>query len=73
MNNLAVENLKAQWTIYVYFKPRGRFYCLFIDFLEAFDRVSHLLLFHRLIITDIHGEFLKILKSMYSQLFACVS
>ena len=54
-------------------KPRGRCYCLFIAFSKAFDRVPHLLLFHRLITADIHGNFLKILKSMYSQLFACVS
>ena len=72
---------KTTYTVYVLqaiiskclCKPRGRFYCLFIDFSKAFDRVPHLLLFHRLITTDTHGKFLKILRSMYSQLFACVS
>ena len=53
-------------------KPGGRFYCLFIDFSKAFDRIQHKQLFHSLANKGIHGKFLNILKSMYGILSACV-
>ena len=53
-------------------KPGGRFYCLFIDFSKAFDRIQHKQLFHSLANKGIHGKFLTILKSMYGKLSVCV-
>ena len=54
-------------------KQGGRFYCIYIDFSKAFDRVPHMLLFHKLVNTGIHGKFLTVLKSMYSKLSACIN
>ena len=51
----------------------GRFYCLFIDFSKAFDRINHTLLFYELCKNGVHGKFFNILKSMYSKLTACVN
>ena len=53
-------------------KEGGRFYCLFIDFSKAFDRIQHNQLFRSLASKGIHGKFLKILQSMYGKLSACV-
>ena len=53
-------------------RPDGRFYCLYIDFSKAFDRIQHKILFHSLANKGIHGKFLNILKSMYGRLSACV-
>ena len=53
-------------------KEGGRFYCLFIDFSKAFDRIQHNQLFRSLAKKGIHGNFLNILKSMYGKLSACV-
>ena len=54
-------------------KPGGRLYCLFIDFSKAFDRVPHLLLFHRLLLSGTHGSFIAVIRSMYTKLSACVN
>ena len=53
-------------------RPGGRFYCLYIDFSKAFDRIQHKILFHSLANKGIHGKFLNILKSMYGRLSACI-
>jgi len=53
-------------------KPNGRMYCAFIDFTKAFDSVSHDFLFYKLIIDGVHGNFLHVIKSMYSKLESCV-
>lgn len=53
-------------------KPGGRFYCLYVDFSKAFDRIEHQKLFHSLASKGIHGKFLDILRSMYGRLSACV-
>ena len=50
----------------------GRFYCLFIDFSKACDRINHDVLWHSLRNKGIHGNFLRILQSMYGRLSAYV-
>ena len=50
----------------------GRFYCLFIDFAQAFDTVDHIKLFESLERKSVRGKFLTILQSMYSNLRSCV-
>ena len=53
-------------------KKGGRFYCLYVDFRKAFDKINHSKLFEALERKGIHGHFLRILKSMYSCLESCV-
>jgi len=53
-------------------KPNGRVYCAYIDFSKAFDSVSHDHLFFKLIQDGVHGKFLSIMMSMYSQLKSCI-
>ena len=53
-------------------KKGGRFYCIFVDFSSAFDRVPHNLLWYKLINIGIHGKMLSVLRAMYSNLKSCV-
>ncbi|MCG7892781.1 MAG: reverse transcriptase family protein, partial [Candidatus Thiodiazotropha endolucinida] len=55
-------------------RPRGRFYCIFVDFKRAFDSIQHANLWLSLERKGIseNSKFLKIFKSMYSQLKSCV-
>ena len=55
-------------------RERGRFYCIFIDFKRAFDSIPHSKLWDSLQRKGINEncKFLKIFKSMYSQLKSCV-
>ena len=50
----------------------GRFYCLFVDFSKAFDRIDHKILINSLIKKGFHGKILKLLIAMYSNLCYCV-
>ena len=53
-------------------KQGGRFYCLFVDFSKAFDRIAHKTLINSLIKKGFHGKMLKLLIAMYSNLCSCV-
>ena len=55
-------------------RPKGRFYCIFIDFKRAFDSIPHSKLWDSLQRQGINenSKFMKIFKSMYSQLKSCV-
>ena len=53
-------------------KKGGRFYCLFVDFSKAFDRVNHVELINSLIRKGVHGKFLNLLISMYGSLCTCI-
>ena len=53
-------------------KQGGRFYCLYVDFSKAFDKINHRIMFSALEKKGIHGNFLRVLKSMYSCLTTCV-
>ena len=56
-------------TINVKKKP---LYVCFIDFKKAFDKVSHALLWQKLVNYGIDGKFINIIKSMYSKVKSCV-
>ncbi len=53
-------------------RPRGRFYCIFIDFSKAFDSIQHNILWNGLQRKSIDGKILTVLKSMYNKLKSCV-
>ena len=55
-------------------RPRGRFYCIFVDFRRAFDSIPHDKIWDSLKRKGINenGKFLKIFRSMYNQLKSCV-
>ena len=47
-------------------------FACFVDFKKAFDKVSHSLLWSKLIQIGIGGRFLNLLKAMYSEVKSCV-
>ena len=49
-----------------------RLYCCFIDYIKAFDSVSHVELWLQLVRSGITGKLLNAIKSMYSKLKSCV-
>ena len=53
-------------------RPKGRFYCAFVDFSTAFDCIQHNLLFYALVKKGVHGNFIKVIQSMYKSLKSCV-
>ena len=53
-------------------KQGGRFYCLYVDFRNAFDKVNHSSLFECLKRLCIHGKSLRTLIGMYSKILSCV-
>ncbi len=53
-------------------KQGGRFYCLYVDFSKAFDRIQHDKLWESLQAKGIGGKYLRALISMYRSLSACV-
>jgi len=53
-------------------KPKGRFYCTYVDFLRAFDSIPHAHLWYRLVENGIHGKLLHVLQYMYYQLTFCI-
>ena len=56
-----------------YFSKEGEsFYCLFVDFSQAFDRIDHETLINSLIRKGMHGKMLKLLIAMYKNLCSCV-
>ena len=54
------------------FHLKSRFYCAFIDYEKAFDRVHHYSLFYKLAKTGMRGKFLSSLYSMYTHVKAAV-
>jgi len=53
-------------------KKCGRFYCIYVDFRKEFDKINHNRLFVSLENKGIHGQFMLILKSLYSNLRSSV-
>ena len=54
-------------------KKHGRFYCIYVDFSKAFDRVPHMYLFARLLKNGLHGNIINVLRSMYSKILSTVN
>ena len=50
-----------------------RLYCCFVDYVKAFDSVSHYILWQTLLKCGISGNLLILIKSMYSKLKTCVT
>ena len=50
----------------------GRFYCLYIDFSKAFDKINHDKLFESLQSKGVNGKFIRTLVNMYKNLQSCV-
>ena len=49
-----------------------RFFCCFVDYLNAFDYVDRLCLLYKIAKLGIKGKLLSILKSMYSCVRTCI-
>jgi hypothetical protein len=49
-----------------------RLYCCFVDYVKAFDSVSHYILWQKLLKCGISGNLLILINSMYSKLKTCV-
>ena len=50
----------------------GNFYVAYVDFSKAFDTVQHPILWNILLSSGVKGRMIRILKSMYSTIKACV-
>ena len=53
-------------------RKKGKFYCCFVDFSNAFDTVNRKHLIHCLNQNGSHGKLLKIIRSIYEQVEAAV-
>ena len=53
-------------------KPKGRFYCAFVDFRKAFDYVDRKRLLYLSVSKGCHGKLSILCKNMYSSVKACV-
>ena len=53
-------------------KQGKRLYCCFIDYVKAFDSVSHFKLWLKLAKCGVTGKFLNLIKTMYSKLKSSV-
>ena len=58
--------------IYNILRKGKRLYCCFIDYIKAFDSVSHVKIWLPLVRSGITGKLLNVIKSMYSKLISCV-
>jgi hypothetical protein len=53
-------------------RKRGRLYILYVDFSKAFDCIQHDILWFILLKSGCHGNFMNIIRDMYSKLSSCV-
>ena len=69
-------NSRPQSTLYACVEKcmlrNGKFYVAYVDFSKAFDTVQHPILWNILLRAGVKGRIIKILKSMYSTITACV-
>ena len=56
----------------LYLFGRERVYCAFIDYRKAFDIVDRTSLWNKLLLSDINGNFFKVVNNMYTQAKSCV-
>ena len=47
-------------------RPGGRFYCVYIDFRKAFDKINHDVLFKSLLSKGVKGKFYRFFTSKFS-------
>ena len=67
----AIDNVFCLQTMVQTYLSRtgGRFYCLYVDFKKAFDKIK---LFESILSKGVDGNFLNMLYEMYSNLKSCV-
>ena len=58
--------------ISIFLNAKKKLFCCFVDYKKAFDSVNRFKLFFKLARSGITGKFLKIVKSLYSDVKACV-
>ena len=61
-----------QSLILEFLSKKKKLYCCFVDYQKAFDSVSHVQLWRRLVKLGITGKLLNVVKSMYRQIKSCV-
>ena len=61
-----------QLIIELYQSVHKRVYCVFIGYRKAFDYVSSHLLWQKLLMYDINGKFLNVIKNMYMKAKSCI-
>lgn len=66
-----IFNLQALGQKYLSRKG-GRFYAMYVDFSKAFDRIPHKMLLYQMLKRGMHGQIIKVIRSMYSQLKSCI-
>ena len=70
------EKLTLQQTTYLLWtlvlKSICKFFVAYVDFSQVFDTVQHPILWNILLGAGVKGRMIKILKSMYSTIKACV-
>jgi len=67
-----VFTLKCLVDKYISKCTKGRLYTCFVDFKSAFDSISRISLYYKLLKLGIGGRFLKFLRDMYSTVYYCV-
>lgn len=53
-------------------RPRGRFYCAFVDFSKAFDSVNRVYLWWKLLQGGVSSKMVKLVQSLYQEVKSCV-
>ena len=53
-------------------RKAGRIYILYVDFSKAFDCIQHDILWYVLLKNGCHGNFITVIRDMYSKLTSCV-
>ena len=56
----------------LYLFGRERVYCAFIDYRKAFDIVDRTSLWNKLLLSEINGNFFKVINNIYTQAKSCV-
>ena len=68
-----VDHLLPLRCIIDFFLPKKkRLYCLFVDYVKAFDRVKRAFLWQRLLDARVKGRILTVIKDMYQKVKSCV-
>ena len=54
-------------------KKKQKFFCAFIDFSQAFNKVWRAGLLHKLLQNNINGNFYRVINNMYQNIKSCIS
>jgi hypothetical protein len=56
----------------LYLKKKKRFFCTFVDFSKAFDKVNRSFLWVKMLKSNISGKCFNVIKNMYQNIKSCV-